>query len=151
MIGLIAAAVEMVSGITVIPGMTSLEESLGVTVNLAVILMGSLPVLELLCRLIRSPMQKIGKRSGLNETSANGMVICLANCVPVFSLVKDMDDRGKVLNIAFIVTSTAVLGDHLAYTAVFCPDMVFPLVAAKTAGGVITVLLAAFLFRKKQA
>ena len=39
---------------------------------------------------------KMGRLLGINETSAAGMVASLANSVPMFGMVKDMDDRGKV-------------------------------------------------------
>lgn len=147
LIGLIAAAAEMVSGVRILPGLDPLEESLAVIANLAVILMGSLPILELLCRLIRRPARLIGRRTGLNEVSMTGIIVNMANSVAVFSLLKDMDDRGKVLNVALVITATAMLGDHMAYTAAFCRDMVLPMIIGKTAGGVITILFAAIVLR----
>ena len=149
--GLIVAAIEMVSGLRVIPGMDPLADSLGVIANLAVILMGSLPALEILCRLLRRPLQWIGKKAGLNETSLAGLIVNLANGVLSFEMLKDMDERGKVLNVAFVITGAAVLGDHMAYTAAFCPDMVFPLIAGKTAGGILTIAVCLLVLREKRS
>ena len=45
------------------------------------------------------------------------------NSIATFGLVKDMDNRGKVVNIAFAVSAAFVFGDHLGFTAGFAPEM----------------------------
>ena len=52
-----------------------------------------------------------------------------------------MDNRGKVVNIAFAVSAAFVFGDHLGFTAGFAPQMLPAVIAAKLTGGVCAVLL----------
>ena len=65
-------------------------------------------------------------------------------------MVKDMDDRGKVGNIAFAVSAAFVFGDHLGYTAGFAPQMLPGMIVGKLAGGVSAVALALLLTRKEK-
>ena len=58
---------------------------------------------------------KLGKVLGMNEVAAAGMVATLANNIPMFQMLKDMDNRGKIINIAFAVSASFVLGDHLGF------------------------------------
>ncbi len=34
-----------------------------------------------------------------------GLVASLANCIPMFGMMKDMDNRGKIINVAFSVSA----------------------------------------------
>ena len=43
--------------------------------------------------------------------------------IPMFGMVKDMDNRGKTVNIAFAVSAAFVFGDHLGFTAGFAPEL----------------------------
>jgi ethanolamine transporter len=83
----------------------------------------------------------------MNATGAAGIVITLANSIPVYKMMKDMDNRGKVINTAWLVPATAALGDHLGFTAGVKPDMITPVVIGKLAGGVLAILLATWACR----
>ena len=39
-----------------------------------------------------------------------------------------MDQRGKVINVAFAVSAAFVFGDHLGFTAGFDPEMLVPVI-----------------------
>lgn len=39
----------------------------------------------------------------MNDKAAAGMIATLANNIPMFGLMKEMDNRGKILNVAFAV------------------------------------------------
>ena len=71
--------------------------------------------------------------------------------VPLFGMVKDMDERGKIVNIAFAVPAAFVFGDHLGFTAGYDAAMLGPVIAAKLTGGVLAVLAALLFTRKKPA
>ena len=71
--------------------------------------------------------------------------------VPMFGMVKDMDERGKIVNIAFAVPAAFVFGDHLGFTAGYDAAMLGPVIAAKLTGGVLAVLAALLFTRKKPA
>ena len=80
--------------------------------------------------------------------AAAGLVASLANSIPVFGMVKDMDARGKVLNMAFAVSAAFVFGDHLGFTAGFAPDLVTAVIVAKLTAGVTAVAVAMLLTRR---
>ena len=72
----------------------------------------------------------------------------LANSIATFDSVKDMDARGKVVNIAFAVPAAFVFGDHLGFTAGFAPELLGAMIAGKLAGGAAAVGVALALTRK---
>ena len=64
-------------------------------------------------------------------------------------MVKHMDNRGKVVNIAFAVSAAFVFGDHLGFTAGFAPEMLPAMILGKLAGGISAVLVALLLTQEK--
>ena len=60
----------------------------------------------------------------------------------MFGLMKDMDERGKVINVAFAVSASFILGDHLGYTAGVERELIFPMIVGKFVGGVTAVIVA---------
>ncbi|SUH07949.1 ethanolamine utilization protein EutH [Salmonella enterica subsp. enterica] len=53
----------------------------------------------------------VGKLLNVNNIAAAGMVATLANNIPMFGMMKQMDTRGKVINCAFAVSAAFALGD----------------------------------------
>ena len=84
----------------------------------------------------------------MNGTAAAGLVASLANSIPMFGLMKDMDSRGKIINVAFAVSAAFVFGDHLGFTAGFDSTMIFPMIVGKLVGGVTAVAVAMLITRK---
>ena len=81
--------------------------------------------------------------------AAAGLIASLANSIATFGMVKDMDNRGKVINIAFAVSAAFVFGDHLGFTAGFAPEMLPGMIVGKLVGGVSAVAVALWLTRKE--
>ena len=98
--------------------------------------------------LLQKPLLKLGKLLGVNDVAAAGLVASLANSIATFGLVKEMDKRGKVVNIAFAVSAAFVFGDHLGFTAGFAPHMLPAMIVGKLVGGVTAVAVALWLTRK---
>ena len=146
--GLAASIVETLTGFTIIPGLAPIEEGFQTVGAIAIVLAGAFPLVFAITRLLRKPLGKLGKLLGVNDTAAAGLVASLANSIATFGLVKEMDKRGKVLNIAFAVSAAFVFGDHLGFTAGFAPEMLPAVIVGKLAGGVSAVLLALLLTRK---
>ena len=147
-VGLAAAIVEELTGWVIIPGMAPLSEGYAVIGGIALILAGAFPLVYAVTRLFRRPLLKLGGLLGMNEAAAAGMVATLANSIPMFGMLKDMDDRGKVLNVAFAVSAAFVFGDHLGFTAGFAPEMLVPVIAAKLVSGISAVALAMVLTKR---
>ena len=150
-VGLAAAIFEELTGIVLIPGMAPISEGFETVGEIAIILAGAFPLVNLLTRLLRQPLGKLGKLLGVNDAAAAGLVASLANAIAALELVKDMDSRGKVVNIAFAVSAAFVFGDHLGFTAGFAPEMLPGMIAGKLAGGIAAVAVALLITKKKNA
>ena len=108
-------------------------------------LAGAFPLVFALTKLLRQPLLKLGGLLGMNDTAAAGLVASLANSIPMFGMMKDMDTRGKVINVAFAVPAAFVFGDHLGFTAGFAPDMIAPMIVGKLTGGILAAALALWM------
>lgn len=148
-IGLGAAIVEELTGFTIIPGMAPLSEGFATVGAIAIVLAGAFPLVHVITKLLHKPLLKLGKGLGINDVAAGGLIATLANSIATFERVKDMDSRGKVVNIAFAVSAAFVFGDHMGFTAGFAPTMLPAMIAGKLAGGVTAIAVALFLTRKK--
>lgn len=147
-VGLAAAIVESLTGWVLIPGMAPISEGFQTVGSIAIVLAGAFPLVFAVTRLLKKPLLKLGRLLGINDTAAAGLVASLANSIATFGMVKDMDDRGKVVNIAFAVSAAFVFGDHLGFTAGFAPEMLPAVIVGKLAGGVSAVAAALLLTRK---
>ncbi|WP_297407467.1 ethanolamine utilization protein EutH [uncultured Cetobacterium sp.] len=146
-IGLAAGIVEFLTGIVVIPGMAPITEGISVVGSIAVTLAGAFPLVHFLTKVLNKPLTKMGQTLGMNEKAAAGMVASLANTIPMFGLMKDMDNKGKILNVAFAVSGAFVFGDHLGFTAGVDTQMIFPMVVGKLVGGISAVMVAKVMFK----
>lgn len=148
-VGLAAAVFSELTGVTLIPGMAPLSEGIGVVAQIGFVLAGAFPLVYVITKVFRKPLLKLGGLLGMNDIAAAGMVASLANVIPMFGMMKDMDHRGKVVNVAFAVSAAFVFGDHLGFTAGFDSSMLVPVIVAKLTGGVAAVLAALALTRKE--
>ena len=144
-LGLAAALVEAVTGFSLLPGMAPASEAIETVGQIALVLAGAFPLVHVLTRLLRRPLGAVGRRLGVNDTAAAGFLASMANSIAMFGMVKKMDRRGKVLNIAFSVCAAFVFGDHLGFTAGFAPEMLVPVIVGKLTGGVAAVAVAMWL------
>lgn len=143
--GLVLGALQLLIGVTVIEGITPVTEGIEVVGGIALTLAGAFCLVFVITKLFNKPLMKLGELLGMNDVAAAGMVATLANSIPMFQMMKDMDPRGKVINVAFAVSAAFVLGDHLGFTAGVAKEMIFPMIVGKLVGGVTAVLVAMFM------
>ena len=148
-VGLAAAIVEALTGITLIPGMNPIEEGYATVGGIAIVLAGAFPLVFVITKVFRKPLMRLGHLLGMNDIAAAGLVATLANNIPMFQMMGDMDRRGKTINVAFAVSAAFVFGDHLGFTAGFDAAMIFPMIVGKLVGGVTAVAAAMLLTRKE--
>lgn len=146
--GLIVGALQQLVGITLIEGITPLSEGIEVVGGIAITLAGAFVLVYVITKVFNKPLMELGKVLGMNETAAAGLVATLANNIAMFQMMKDMDDRGKVINVAFAVSASFVLGDHLGFTAGVAKEMIFPMIIGKLVGGITAVIVAMFMSKK---
>ncbi len=149
-VGLAAAIVESLTGFAVIPGMAPVEDGFLTAGAIAIVLAGAFPLVFVITKLLKKPLMGAGRLLGVNETAAAGLIATLANSIATFGMVKDMDSRGKVVNVAFAVSAAFVFGDHLGFTAGFAPEMLPAMILGKLAAGFSAIGVAILLTRKEK-
>ena len=112
---------------------------------IAVMLAGAFPLIYMIRKVLAKPLQAIGQRIGISEAGITGFLAATANAVALLKLVKQMPPKDKVLTLAFMVSATFALGDYLAFTATFQPNMIIAMVIGKIGGGLIAVGFAIWL------
>lgn len=146
-VGLAAAILRALTGLALIPGMADIAEGFQTVGSIAIVLAGAFPLVAVLTRLLQKPLLAAGQKLGINETAAAGLIASLANSIATFGMVKDMNPRGKVVNIAFAVSAAFVFGDHLGFTAGFAPELLPAVILGKLTGGISAAAAAMLLTR----
>ena len=147
-VGLAAGILEALTGVKLIPGLATVSEGFQTVGAIAIVLAGAFPLVKVLTRLLKKPLLALGRLLGVGDTAAAGLIATMANSIATFGMVKDMDSRGKVVNVAFAVSAAFVFGDHLGYAAGFSPEILPGMILGKLAGGVAAVAVALWMTRK---
>lgn len=129
-------------------GLVPLEEGLLVCGQIAVVLIGAFPMVKWITRTFGKALGKLGRAFGMDENGSAGLVATLANNIAMFNIFGDMNEKGKLLNVAFAVSASFVFGDHLGFTAGVNQDMIFPMILGKLVAGITALLLCAWLSPK---
>lgn len=148
--GLALGIFEYLTGLELIPG-TAPEVTLGgveTIFNIACVMAGAFPLLHIVSTLLKKPLRALSSKVGMNETSTLGFISTLATSVTTFGMMKDMDDKGVVLNSAFAVSAAFTLADHLAYTLSFNEKYLPAVITGKLISGILAVALAAIIYKK---
>lgn len=157
-IGLACAVLQDQLGLVIIPGMDPIfsdpsivngdYRAIEVIGKIACVLLGAYPMVFLITRWFGKPLMKVGSVLKMNDAAAAGMVASLANNIPMFGMMNKMDDRGKVLNVAFAVSAAFTFGDHLGFAAAVASPMIFPMIVGKLVGGVTAIFFAMMIAPK---
>lgn len=150
-IGLAAIIIETLTGIVIIPGMAPIWDGIQIIGSIAIMLAGAFPMVHFITKVFKKPLMSLGKTLGMNDIAAAGMVATLANNIPMFQIMQDMDYRGKVLNVAFAVSAAFTFGDHLGFTAGVAREMIFPMIVGKLVAGVTAIMVASLFAPRDKA
>lgn len=152
-VGLILAAVQHITDVTILPGLASAEEALVIVGSIAIVMLGSLPLADLLRRGLSRPFRWIGSKTGLNEASTTGMIVGAVTVMPALAMVRDMDHRGKVLCGAFLVCGASAFAAHMGFASATQPELIVPLLGGKFSGALLGLIVAMRMTRvnSKQA
>lgn len=141
-LGLMLAAICHISGIEILKGMPPLMEAMNTVCSIGIVMLGSMPLAELIQRLMKVPFAWIRKKTGLNAVSTTALLLSMISVTPALAMIPEMDKRGKVVNSAYIVCGASAFAAHLAFTMSTQPDMVAALLSAKLLGGALGALIA---------
>ena len=146
-LGLLLALFQKLTGWVLISSLAPVEDAILVVGEIALLLAGAFPMMHLIARLLNRPLLALGRRLGVNAVSVTGLLTTTVNSIATFDTVKDMDPRGKVLNMAFAVSAAFVFGDHLAFAGGWDPEAIPAMMAAKLTAGVTALVLALVVTR----
>ncbi len=121
---------------------TPLAETMEVVSSIAIVLLGSLPLAELVQRLLKKPFERLGRRTGMNAAGTTALLIGLINVTPALGLFRRMDPRSRIVNGAALVCGASAFSAHLAFTAAVEPALVPALLLSKTTGALLGAALA---------
>ncbi len=149
MIGLSCGIFTFLTKIQICKHFDSFENSAFICVNACVTLSGMLPFMYIVSKLLNKPMDKMGRRLGIDSFSAFSFLSTLVTNATTFSSMEKMNKKGVVLNSAFAVSAAFVFGGHLALTMVFNSAYVLPMIIGKIISGIAAVALALLIYKEK--
>lgn len=147
-IGLTLGAVQYMTGWNILPGLTPLEEAMEVVSSIGIVMLGSLPVAELLQRVLKRPMASLGQCVGMTEEGMVSMLICFVTATPVLATLKHQKKTDITVNAAFAVCGASCLAAHLGFVLAVDRGMTGAMVISKLAGGICATAVAMHLARK---
>ena len=149
-IGMACAIFTFLTKVEISPHFESLENAAFICVNASITLSGTLPFMAIMAKLLRRPMRAFGNKLGVNEVSAFAFLGSLVTNATTFDAMEKMDRKGTVLNAAFAVSASFVLGGQLAFTMAYDSRFLLPMIVGKLIAGVCAVILAAILYKDKK-
>lgn len=141
-IGLAIGGLEWLVGVKLFDNQESLAVAFETVGSIAITLAGAYGLVLIITKLFKKPLMKAGDLLGMNDIAAAGLIASLANNIAMFQSVKNMDNRGKVINIAFAVSASFAIGDHLGFTAGVAPEIIMPMIVGKLVGGFSAIAVA---------
>ncbi len=147
-IGLLLGMLKEILGFEPVKGLASIKDAAWICFNASIFLAGAFPLMKLVSKLLKRPLKIIGKRLGVNEESAFGLVSTLVTNATTLEKMRNMDKKGITLNAAFLTSAAFTFGGHLAFTMAFDQNYLFPMIGAKLISGVFAFLLALVIYKK---
>ncbi|MGO1511572.1 MAG: ethanolamine utilization protein EutH [Actinomycetaceae bacterium] len=144
-VALAVGSFEFLTGWQVMPAgweLAPVMDGLTVVAQICLFLMGAFPLMHLITKVAAKPLSSMGRLLGVNDVASGGLVMSLANAIPTFKLMGQMDRRGIFINTAWSISAMALLGDHLGFTAGVAPEMITPMIVGKLAAAVSATALA---------
>lgn len=148
LLGLAASIIETLTGFVIIPGMAPISDGISIVGSIAIVLAGAYPLVYVITKVFKKPLMKIGNLLGISDVSTAGLIATLANNIPMFGMMKDMDERGKIINVAFAVSAAFVFGDHLGFTAGVEKGMITSMIVGKLVAGITAIAVAMIIAPK---
>lgn len=141
-LGLIAGAVEYLTGVSFLPGAEPILDAFVIPGRIAVMLMGCLPLLEILFKLTHRQMEAVGRRLGGNAKTLEALLLITTTAIPAFPMLQEMPPKGKAAVIAWMVGTMGLLTSHYGFAMGVEPAVCIPQAAAKFMTGCIALGIA---------
>lgn len=148
-LGLILLIINFGFNIEVLENMIGLEDAATLILQIAIVLSGAFPMFHILSRLMHKQLRSLEARLELDQYSILGLFSTLAHCMPMLGIYDKMNEKGKILNAAFVVSAGFALGGQLGYVTTVSPESVNAFLAAKIIAGVLAVIIANGILKRE--
>lgn len=129
-----------------------INRALEVAGYIGIMLCGAFPMVYFMQTRLEKPLERLGNKVGLSSKVVTGILAAAANVIALFSMIDDsFEDHEIIAVIAFSVCGAFVIGDHLAFTANFQPNLIVPVMIGKLAAGIVAVTIALKVFKPKKS
>lgn len=139
------AVLEHYYPITLIPGMAKIEPQLTIVGEIGIMLAGAYPMVYFVRRYFSKGLRFLANRMKIDENATLGMLVSIANPLPMYAMVDSMTNRGKVICSAFAGPVLCMLGDHLGFMSAYYPEGIVALLAGKSLAAVVALAIALIL------
>lgn len=141
-LGLMIGAIQYLTGLALLHALSPLKDAMETVCGIGIVLLGCLPLSEIIIRILHRPVQWVGRKMKLNAVSTSALLIGIIIAMPALTMLKDMDKRGRIVNGAFLVCGASAFSAHLGFTLGVSPEMVIPLLVSKLVGSVCAAAIA---------
>ena len=148
-VGLLLQGIEAIFQVKLVLGLAPLSESTYIIGKIAFVLAGAYPMLEVINRIFKGSIEKIGEKFGINSVSVAGILGNLASNLLIFGTYKEMDPKGKVICTAFAVSGAFVFGGQFGFVSGIAPEMLGAFIISKLTAGIISIVLAVWLYERE--
>lgn len=149
-IGFSLGIIDLMLDITVVEDLIPLEKGFVLVGRITLILSGAYALLSILTKAVKKYFGAINRLLNINSSSLLGLISTLTNCVPMFMTYDKMDDRGKVLNAAFVVGGGFVFGGQFAYISTVAEPLVSAYMVGKLVSGLSAIFMAYIILNKQE-
>lgn len=145
---------QKITPVVIIKNIIPIDEAFTTICYIAMLLSGIFPLLYIVSKIFKKPFTVLGKLLKIDETSVMGFITTLANCIPIFAYVGDMNKKGRIMNYAFATSAAFVFGDHLAFALALSANenlsskYLVAMIVSKLVGGITALIVTQLLYKK---
>lgn len=137
--------------IELIPHMAPIGKQLEIVGEIGIMLSGAFPMVRFIKNHFDSFMKRIATLFSIDETAALGMIVSIANPLPMYVLIDKMSKSGKVVCSAFSGPILCLLGDHLGFITAYYPEGTAPLLFGKILSASIALAIGLVIIKTGQS
>ena len=144
---LACAAIEHWFSVTLIPGMAPIGRQLEIVGEIGVMLSGAFPMVKFAERHFGGAIRGLARLLRIDSTASLGMIVSIANPLPMYVTLNRMTPEGRVVCSAFSGPVLSLLADHLGFITAAYPAGTIPMLAGKILSAFLALLIALLLVR----
>lgn len=149
--GLVLGAVSYMTGITIHEDIAPIEDGMKVASSIGIVMLGSLPVAELITRALKKPFQVLEKKTGLSGACYAAILMSMVSAVPAIVMSKDLKENERMVVASFMVSATATIAAHLGFVYGVEPDYVAGVVGIKLLSGISAIVTCIVMNTRKSS